>query len=63
MPDPTSGVQVARQKGHQRLSLRMRTRRSNPEDWGDVESLRAVGLVIPIVAGLSSDEKDGEGET
>jgi hypothetical protein len=35
----------------------------NPEDWGDVDSLRAEGLVIPIVAGLSSDEEEGEGET
>ena len=31
----------------------------NPEDWGDVDSLRAEGLVIPIVAGLSSDEELG----
>ena len=35
----------------------------NPEDWGEVDLLRAEGLVIPIVAGLSSDEEEGEGET
>ena len=35
----------------------------NPEYWGDVDSLRAEGLVMPIVAGLSSDEEEGEGET
>ena len=35
----------------------------NPEDWGDVDSLRADGLVMPIVAGLSSDEEEAEGET
>ena len=35
----------------------------NPEDWGDVDSLRAESLVMPIVAGLSSDEEEGAGET
>lgn len=33
----------------------------NPEDWGDVDSLRAEGLVIPDVDGLSSEE-EGEGD-
>ena len=35
----------------------------NPEDWGDVDSFQAQGLVMPIVAGLSSDEEEGKEET